>query len=68
MQALAIDIDLAPWDKTPGDLMCEQIGAFKFKKGDLTIYSSSQEYLDEILRQIGEKNKNRKRYRNRPLP
>ena len=56
MQALAIDIDLAPWDKTPGDLMCEQIGAFKFKKGDLTIYSSSQEYLDEILRQIGEKN------------
>lgn len=56
MQALAIDIDLAPWDKTPGDLMCEQIGAYKFKKGDLTIYSSSQEYLDEILRQIGEKN------------
>lgn len=55
MQALAIDIDLAPWDKTPGDLMCEQIGAYKFKKGDLTIYSSSQEYLDEILRQIGEK-------------
>lgn len=55
MQALAIDIDLAPWDKTPGDFMCEQIGAFKFKKGDLTIYSSSQEYLDEILRQIGEK-------------
>ena len=56
LQALAIDIDLAPWDKTPGDLMCEQIGAYKFKKGDLTIYSSSQEYLDEILRQIGEKN------------
>lgn len=56
MQALAIDIDLAPWDKTPGDLMCEQIGAYKFKKGDLTIYSSSQEYLDEILLQIGEKN------------
>lgn len=55
MQALAIDIDLAPWDKAPGDLMCEQIGAYKFKKGDLTIYSSGQEYLDEILRQIGKK-------------